>query len=1593
MLNQRLSLVLCAALCAAPPALLAEDTEIFFGGATSGEEVIRPNVLFIMDTSGSMTADVAGTGKSRMENMKEALHAILDSATNVNVGLMRFHSRDSSSTDGGPILFPVANIDGDACDYETCAASGSAGEVLSQVNAGEDDAEQFTDNGEVSLDSRKLELIDSPALATGEATLERYLQQRRDDAEANPGSIYSTTDDDLDLGNYTVVLRFPDVDIPADATVNAAEIEMSAYGGSSGSAPNTDIRVELPADGDADLFANSEYVAGRNWWATSVAWNPIPILPVGTRFATPDLSTQVEEALKSANGWSSGNAMAFHFSDNNNGYREIASYRVSEPDYWDDPNARALLRVTYASGVGLADTRQTVGLRFRDVGVPQGARVTGAWLEFTAAESHSGDFSLTIRGQASDDAPAFSAVNNDIGGRTPTAASVGWSNVEAWNAGSTYQSPDLTDIVQETVNRTNWCGGNAMAFMVSGVDSLNRRIAHAFEGAPELAPILRVTYDEPVGGYAAGEGCIKQTVVSQIATGNDDAEENVSSGSISRGSSDLELVHDGSTRQIVGLRFLGLPIPAGASILESDLSFEVDEQKTGTLSLAISAHDVDDAPAISSGANDLSNRPRTTASVTWSDPPESSVNSIITSPDLSTVIGEVVQRGGWASGNDLLLLIEQASGTNMRTVESFNGEAAGAAKLRVRYQWNLGDQTGPQRTVRQALKSQVDDFVASGYTPIVETLYEAARYYRGDEVFFGRTRGFGGLPPGNLTPTGYTAEKTRLSHPASYTGGSGIIRPDGCTAENPGSTACRKEYISGTPSYVSPIRNSCQANYIVLLSDGLPNSMDEESVIETTLGAQCGGSGGGKCGDELAEFLYTQDQRGDIQDLQRVKTYTIGFAISGATFLEDMADKGGGEFYEAEDAASLTGVFQAILAEILEQNTTYTAPAVSVNAYNRLTHREELYYALFRPTGDAKWIGNIKRYKLGLVGGDRAIVDADGVGAIDPTTGFFKSDATSWWSYGTHAPDGDNVGLGGAAQQLTNTRTVYTYTGASAPSNVTLSLHPLHESNGALSKTLLDIADQSDAYRTDLIRWARGLDVLDVDGDGATDDARWQLGDPLHSKPRLITYGGTEQDPDITLYATTNEGYLHAIESSSGEELFAFVPKELLANLDRFYVNSAGDHPYGLDGPLTTWYRDPDHNNAIVDEAGNVESDNHVYLYVGMRRGGRNYYSLDVSDRDSPKLRWMIEGGSGDFAELGQSWSAAKLAKIQLNGEEKRVLIFGGGYDINQDSNSLAEADTMGRAVYIVDADTGQRLWWAGPSGSGADLVLSGLVNSIPADISVLDLNLDGYADRLYFGDMGARIWRIDLDNLHNTGAASLATGGLYASFGGSGAQHNRRFYYPVDVALINDDGHKFLSLSIGSGYRSHPLETAVHDRFYMVRDEQYGIGAKDWDSHTTIGEADLYDATEDVLTIGTAEEKAAALSDLRGAEGWLIKLRKADGSYEGEKVLAQSTTFQGYLIFSTFKPTREVSDSCLADVGTSTFYIVSVADATAQFDLDEEPSDIERSDTLKRGGLPPEPVVLIPPGDSPAVVLIGTEQLPVDIINRVKKRYWRELL
>lgn len=411
-----------------------------------------------------------------------------------------------------------------------------------------------------------------------------------------------------------------------------------------------------------------------------------------------------------------------------------------------------------------------------------------------------------------------------------------------------------------------------------------------------------------------------------------------------------------------------------------------------------------------------------------------------------------------------------------------------------------------------------------------------------------------------------------------------------------------------------------------------------------------------------------------------------------------------------------------------------------------------------------------------------------------------------------------------------------------------------------------------------------------------------------------------------------------------------------------------------------------------------------------MRRGGKNYYALDVSDRDKPVLLWTIKGGSGDFVELAETWSAATHAKIKVSGVATDVLVFGGGYDINQDSNEKSIDDNEGRAIFIVDAKTGAKIWQAGPPGSAAggadpDLVLPQMTNSIPADIAVIDTNSDGLHDRLYVGDMRAQLWRIDLNN-ENSGASKLAKdingddmGGIIAKLGDGGKTHakdNRRFYSQPDVSLSTTG--QYYNIAIGSGYRAHPLDLDIHDSFYMVRDPFTMDQIRNrvtTDLYITpdgtLGlDGTMFDAT-DYLFTGTDEVIATARASLSKSYGCYIKLddRSKTDTFIGEKSLSKSLTFGGEVLFSTYTPTASSSaSSCSPSQGQARLYTVNIEDCTPTH-YEGDPERIERETQLIRGGIPPEPTIII--SDDEVTILVGTEDVKKDPPRLINKTYWRQ--
>ncbi len=170
---------------------------------------------------------------------------------------------------------------------------------------------------------------------------------------------------------------------------------------------------------------------------------------------------------------------------------------------------------------------------------------------------------------------------------------------------------------------------------------------------------------------------------------NDDAEE-LANGRMYLDSSDLDLIH-GSYRggkrydQVVGMRFTDIRIPQGTRIKKAYLQFTVDEVSTGPTALTIHAELAGNAGPFTDVRHNISSRKRASATVKWSPEPWSVVGQRSEkqrTPDLSSLIQEVIAQPGWQEGNALVLIV---TGSGKRCAESYDGDKDGAPMLYVEY--------------------------------------------------------------------------------------------------------------------------------------------------------------------------------------------------------------------------------------------------------------------------------------------------------------------------------------------------------------------------------------------------------------------------------------------------------------------------------------------------------------------------------------------------------------------------------------------------------------------------------------------------------------------------------------------------------------------------------------------------------------------------------------------------------------------------------------------------------------------------------------------------------------------------------------------
>lgn len=486
----------------------------------------------------------------------------------------------------------------------------------------------------------------------------------------------------------------------------------------------------------------------------------------------------------------------------------------------------------------------------------------------------------------------------------------------------------------------------------------------------------------------------------------------------------------------------------------------------------------------------------------------------------------------------------------------------------------------------------------------------------------------------------------------------------------------------------------------------------------------------------------------------------------------------------------------------------------------------------------------------------------------------------------------------------------------------------------------------------------------------------YQLGSIIHSSPILLTQKGaivadtgslgSVDREDYVLFGTT-QGVLHVVKSGtqntqvidgngvdtgSGTEVFSFVPKEMLTKQKTGFFESMAmgkatknndDFYYGVDGPWTAhtvyepnFYDAKVGGETVARDGLQVKANSnlsHQYVYGGLRMGGRSYYGLNLSDIEKPKLMFHIDptnaSSTNPISYMGQSWSKPTVAYIKWNGQRKLAMIVGGGYDAQYESPTFTNStvnNVKGNGVYIFDAENGKLLWWGsasttdknGDKDGGASTEITDMVNSIPSRVKTADRDGDGLVDHIYVGDLGGKVFRIDLNQNHKADDVNnkfVLNAFTFADVAETGKNPPRFYEAPTFTMHTNEKGKKFAVISLASGDRSSPLKSESTAQDMILGFYDSGVTQ----SPSTKSATATLDNMNEIYKTGAATGKTA---------GWFYRLPKTDSNKYQTRGFSEGVALDGDLYYSVFDPSKtnngssSASTSCSGGiVGTSKAY------------------------------------------------------------------------
>ena len=252
----------------------------------------------------------------------------------------------------------------------------------------------------------------------------------------------------------------------------------------------------------------------------------------------------------------------------------------------------------------------------------------------------------------------------------------------------------------------------------------------------------------------------------------------------------------------------------------------------------------------------------------------------------------------------------------------------------------------------------------------------------------------------------------------------------------------------------------------------------------------------------------------------------------------------------------------------------------------------------------------------------------------------------------------------------------------------------------------------------------------------------------------------------------------------------------------------------------------------------------------------------------APDVAHQQHDGRG-YGSLGQTWSMPRVARVK--GHIDPVLIMGGGYDPAPKMSVPAGTPTIGRGVYVMNMRTGARLGWL-PTDY-----------SVPADVTIVDSDGDGYVDRVYVVDVRAQLYRIDIEDAPAAPSRlSVAITKIAAlNDGTGGTDGTRKVFFAPDFG----DHAQLHRASVRHRRSRETAADTTNDRFFLIKDTRVAKGEPT--SVSLITEADFAD-------VGNAPVRDRRGLRLCARDQWRKGYQPADYVWRHHLLLDQSAAAAG---------------------------------------------------------------------------------------------------